>query len=100
MSLLCNKIEFAVFSIKIITERYCALVSEEKIVKAGQLVTEQKLCTQETLNFCKSFLENVDNASLAKSQNSAMDRFFETPKFNIRNSKKTLPEGSVRSQYS
>ena len=30
--LLCNKIEFAVFNIKNITERYCALVSEEEIV--------------------------------------------------------------------
>ena len=27
--LLCNTIELAVFNIKIITERYCALVSEE-----------------------------------------------------------------------
>ena len=32
VSLLCNKIEFAVFNIKKITERYCALVSEEEIV--------------------------------------------------------------------
>ena len=31
VSLLCNKIEFAVFNIKKITERYCALVSEEEI---------------------------------------------------------------------
>ena len=29
-----------------------------------------------------------------------MDQFFETPEFNIKNSKKTLPEGSVRSKYS
>ena len=79
--LLCNKIEFAVFNIKNITEKYCALVSEEEIVKARQLVTEQELRAQETLNFCKSFLENIDNASLAKSQNSAFDQFFETPKF-------------------
>ena len=100
VSLLCNKIEFAVFNIKKITERYCALVSEEEIVKARQLVTEQELRAQETLNFCKSFLENVDNASLAKSQNSAIDQFFETPKFNVRNSKKALPEGSLRSKYS
>ena len=100
VSLLCNKIEFAVFNIKKITERYCALVSEEEIVKARQLVTEQELRAQETLNFCKSFLESVDNASLAKSQNSAIDQFFETPKFNVKYSKKTLPEGSVRSKYS
>ena len=43
VSLLCNKIEFAVFNIKNITERYCNLVSEEKIVKARHLVTEQEL---------------------------------------------------------
>ena len=85
VSLLCNKIEFVVFNIKKITERYCALVSAEEIVKARQLVTEQQLRAQETSNFCKSFLENADNASLA------MDQFFETPKFNVRNSKKTLP---------
>ena len=63
-------------------------------------MTEQELRAQETLNFCKSFLESVDNASLAKSQNSAIDQFFETPKFNVKYSKKTLPEGSVRSKYS
>ena len=68
VSLLCNKIEFAVFNIKNISERYCALVSEEEIVKARQLVTEQELRAQDTLNFCKSFLENIDNTSLAKSQ--------------------------------
>ena len=79
--LLCNKIEFAVFNIKNITEKYCALVSEEEIVKAGQLVTEQGLRAQETLDFCKSFLEDIGNASLAKSQNSAFDQFFEIPKF-------------------
>ena len=90
VSLLCNKIEFAVFNIKKITERYCALVSEEEIVKARQLVTEQELRAQETLNFCKSFLESVDNASLAKSQNSAIDQFFETPKFNVKYSKKNV----------
>ena len=56
VSLLCNKIEFAVFNIKNISERYCALVSEEEIVKARQLVTEQELRAQDTLNFCKSFL--------------------------------------------
>ena len=88
VSLLCNKIEFAIFNIKNITERYCALVSEEEIVKARQLVTEQELSAQETSNFCKSFLENIDNASLAKSKNSALDQFFETPKFNVKNSKK------------
>ena len=48
LSLLCNKIEFAVFNIKRITERYCALVSEEEVVKARQLVTEQELRTKET----------------------------------------------------
>ena len=88
MSLLCNKIEFAVFNIKNITERYHALVSEEKIVKARQLVTEQELRSQETLNFCKSFLENIDNDSVANSQNSVMDQFLETLEFNVKNSKK------------
>ena len=68
VSLLCNKIEFAVFNIKNISERYCALVSEEEIVKARQLVTEQELRAQDMLNFCKSFLENIGNTSLAKSQ--------------------------------
>ena len=34
--LLCNKIRFAVFNIKNITERYCTLVSEEEIIKARQ----------------------------------------------------------------
>ena len=69
VSLLCNKIDFAVFNIKNITEMFCTLVSEEEIVKARQLVTEQarQLSAQETSNFCKSFLENIDNASLAKS---------------------------------
>ena len=80
VSLLCNKIEFAVLNIKNITERYCALVSQEEIVKAKQLVTEQELRAQETLNFCKSYLEMIDNASLAKSQNSALDQFFENTK--------------------
>ena len=87
VSLLCNKIEFAVFNIKNITERYRTLVSEEEIVKAIQLVTEQELRSQETLNFCKSFLENIDNDSVANSQNSVMDQFFETLKFNVKNSK-------------
>ena len=71
--LLWNKIEFSVFYIKNITQRYCALFSVEEIAKARQLVKEQELYAQETLNVCKSFLENIDNASLAKSQNSAMD---------------------------
>ena len=66
VSLLCNKIEFAVFNIKNITERYCPLVSEEEIVKTRQLVTEQELRAQKTLNFCKSFLENIDSAFLTK----------------------------------
>ena len=34
--LLCNRIRFAGFNIKIITERYCTLVSEEEIIKARQ----------------------------------------------------------------
>ena len=88
VSLLCNKIEFAVFNIKNITERVRALVSEEEIVKARQLVTEQELRSQETLNFCKSFLENIDNDSVANSQNSVMDQFLETLEFNVKNSKK------------
>ena len=88
VSLLCNKIEFAVFNIKNITERVRALVSEEEIVKARQLVTEQELRSQETLNFFKSFLENIDNDSVANSQNSVMDQFLETLEFNVKNSKK------------
>ena len=88
VSLLCNKIGFAVFNIKNITERVRALVSEEEIVKARQLVTEQELRSQETLNFCKSFLENIDNDSVANSQNSVMDQFLETLEFNVKNSKK------------
>ena len=64
------QIELAVFNI---TEMYCALVSVEEIVKPRQLVKEQELRAQEKLNFCKSFLENIDNASLAKSQNSSID---------------------------
>ena len=56
---------------------------------------EQEIRVQETLNLCKLFLENIDNASLAKSENSAMNQ-----KFNVKNSKKTLPESSVRSKYS
>ena len=88
VSLLCNKTEFAVFNIKNITERYRTLVSEEEIVKARQLVTEQELRSQETLNFCKSFLENIDNDSVANSQNSVMDQFLETLEFNVKNSKK------------
>ena len=88
VSLLCNETEFAVFNIKNITERYCALVSEEEIVKARPLVTEQELRAQETLIFCKSFIENIDNASLARLQNSALNQCFETPKFNVKNSEK------------
>ena len=65
--LLCNKIEFAVFIIKNNTENYYALVSVEEIVKARQSIKEQELRAQETLNLCKPFLENIDNASLAKS---------------------------------
>ena len=58
----------------------------------------QELRAQETLNFCKSFLENI--ASLAKSQNSAMNQFFEKAKFHVKTSKKTPPEGCVSSKYS
>ena len=65
-----------------------ALVSEEEIVKARPLVTEQELRAQETLIFCKSFIENIDNASLARLQNSALNQCFETPKFNVKNSEK------------
>ena len=97
--LLCIKIKFAVFNIKNITERYFALVFVEKIIKARRLVKEQELRAQETLNLCKSFLENIDNASLAKSQNSAMDQFLKTPKFHVKNSKKASPERFVRSKY-
>ena len=82
--LLCNKTEFAVFNIRNITERYCALVSVKEMVKAKQLVEEQERCAQEALNFCKSFLENIYNASLAKSQNSAMDQFSGTPKLHVK----------------
>ena len=59
---------------------------------------EQEIRAQETLNDCKSSLENIDNVSLAKSKNNAMGQFFETSKFNVKNSKKTLPEVSVRSK--
>ena len=59
---------------------------------------EQEIPAQETLNDCKLSLENIDNVSLAKSKNNAMDQFFETSKFNVKNSKKTLPEVSVRSK--
>ena len=41
--LLCNKIEFVVFKIKDMTEKYCDLVSEKKIIKAKQLCNEQEL---------------------------------------------------------
>ena len=58
-----NKIEFALFIIKDLTEKYCDLVSEEEIGKGKQLCNELKLCTQEALTFCKSFLENMDKAS-------------------------------------
>ena len=88
MSLLCNETEFAVFNIKNITERYCALVSEEEIVKARQLVPEQELRAQETLIFYKSFLENIGNAFLAKLRNCALNQCFEIPKFNARNLEK------------
>ena len=51
--LLCNKIEFAVFKIKDLTEKYCDLVSEEEIDEAKQLCNEQDLRAQEVLSFCK-----------------------------------------------
>ena len=72
---------FAVFDIKNTTERHCALVSVEEIVKVRQLVKEQELHAQETLSLCKSFLENIDNTLLAKSQNSSMDRFLKHQNF-------------------
>ena len=102
VSLLCNKTEFAVFNIKNITVKYCRLVSEEEIAKAREVLTEQKLRAQEMLNFCKLFLENIDNASLAKWQNRAMYQFLETSKFNVKISKKkkNKAEGSVRPKYS
>ena len=61
-----------IFNIKHRTKMYCTLVSVEEIVivKARQLVKEQELHAQETLDLCKSYLENTDNASRAKSQNS------------------------------
>ena len=96
----CNKIEFANFNFKNITERYCALIYVEEIVKATQLVKEQgDVKSQETLNLCKSFLENTDNASLTKSQNNAIDQLFETPKFHVKNSKKLSLEGSMSCKY-
>ena len=80
--------------------RYCALIYEEEIVEATQLVKKQgDVKSQETLNLCKSFLENIDNASLTKSQNNAIDQLFETPKFHVENSKKLSLEGSVSSKY-
>lgn len=75
MCLLRNKIEFAVFNIKNNTERYCTLVSVEEIVKTRQLMKEQDFRVQETLNLRKSFLEYIDNVSLTKLQNSAMNQF-------------------------
>ena len=49
LCLLCNKIEFAVFKIKDLTEKYCDLVSKEEITKAKQLCNEQKLQAQKAL---------------------------------------------------
>ena len=60
----------------------------EEIVKARQLLKEQERCAQETLNLCKSLLENIDNTSLAKSQNIAMDQFSGTQKCHVKNSQK------------
>ena len=60
------------------TEKYCALVSEDEIAKAREVLTEQKHRVQEMLNFCKLFLENIDNTSLAKLQNRAIYHFLET----------------------
>ena len=72
----------------------------EEIVKARQLLKEQERCAQETLNLCKSLLENIDNTSLAKSQNIAMDQFSGTQKCHVKNSqKKKSPESSLRSKY-
>ena len=47
--LLCNKMEFAVFRIKNLAEKYCDLVSEEEIDKAKQLCNEQELRAQEVV---------------------------------------------------
>ena len=100
MCLLCNKIEFEVFNFKNITERYCALIYEEEIVEVTQLVKKQgDVKSQETLNLCKSFLENIDNVSLTKSQNNAIDQLFETPKFHVKNLKKLSVEGSMSCKY-
>ena len=41
--LLCNKIEFAVFKIKNIIEKYYDLVPEKEIIKGKHLCNEQQL---------------------------------------------------------
>ena len=45
---------------------------------------EQELRAQETLNLCKSFLKDIDNASLAKSQNSAGNQFLKHQNFMLK----------------
>ena len=42
---------------------------------------EQDFRVQETLNLCKSFLEYIDNVSLTKLQNSAMNQFLKHQNF-------------------
>ena len=70
-----NKIEFAVFKIKDLTEKYCDLVSEEETGKAKQLCKEQELCAQE------AFLENMDKASQVKCEANAIKKCFESDQF-------------------
>ena len=79
--LLCNKIEFAAFKIKDLTEKYFDLVSKEEITKAKQLCNEQELHAQKTLTLCKSFSENMDKAPRVKSQGSAIENVFESEQF-------------------
>ena len=71
--LLCNKMEFAVFRIKDLAEKYCELVSEEEIDKAKQLCNEQELRVQEVLSFFTSFLESMGKV---KSEASAIEKLF------------------------
>ena len=79
--LLCNKIEFAVFLKKNLTEKYWDLVSEEEIDKDKQLCNKQELHAEEALTFCKSFLENMDKASQVIFEANAIEKFFESDQF-------------------
>ena len=78
VSLLCNKMEFAVFRIKDLAEKYCDIVSEEEIDKAKQLCNEQELRIQEVVSIYKSFLENMDKV---KYHASPIEKFFESDQF-------------------